>query len=603
MIVKVATDAHVVESAPTTNYAGSVYLALSNVASAKRYAYLYFAKPFPAGATILSAELNVYLRGAWAGTTTITARRITASWSESRITYNVKPAVTNTNASAQAVTGGASGQLVTIDIADMLQDVASGSGTFYGVRLEINGSSALAIHSTEAAEALRPTVDITWSEPPNDPDQLIPDGQKVSTGSPTLHWRFTDKVGNTQQASSQVQVATDSGFSSIVYDSTKVANLEALWDLSADGGWDAGDLTDGTTLYWRVKVWDATDFASDWSAGASMTRDNLGSLAITAPGSTVEDTTPTIAWTLTGETQSAYRVTLYRVNTNGSLTQLWRVHTAGTEDEVSVPNGYIVTGQTYRIVVEVWDEEDRALDDHLTEETDDFTYERDGSPDPVESLTVEADTDAPSVLLTWERSDAPDYWCLVVDGVEVLDRIDVSDTFVSGDEYSFRYWLAAPRQNHTYEVEAVVSTGGGPFLHSEDNPTGEATVNPIGIWLADPDDNLAVNIFGNDSVDLGIGENATTYFTVGGRSPVRITDSLRGYYGSVSGVVLSAEERDDFLELKSRLTELVLVVGDVTIPVRLEEVSASPTPIPNDVQYLVSFGFFQSGPPWPVEDV
>lgn len=604
MNILIATDAHVNEAAATTNYGSLGFLSLSNASSAHRYAFLYFPKPFPAGASILTATLNLRLKGSWSGSTTVTVKRVTAAWSESRVNYTNKPAVTTTHSASASVSGGADGDLLQINIASMLQDVASGSGTLYGLRVEISSTSVRGLYSTEAADAdLRPSVDITWSEAPNDPDQLVPDDQKVSSGSPVLHWRFSDPAGNTAQASSRVQIATDSGFSSIVYDTTKTTNDEALWDLDEDGDWDPADLTDGTTLYWRVMVWDETDYASGWSDAASMTRDDLGSLSISNPGATVEDTTPTIAWSLTGETQTAYRVSLYRVETSGALTRLWFEHANGTTNQVTVPNGLIVSGKTFQVLVEVWDAEDRPFNEHLSELSSQFTYVRDGTPDPPATLVATPEPNSPAVTLTWTRSAAPDYWCLTVDGVEVDDRIDVGDTFVSGTTYELTYWGASPRDSHTYEIEAVVSTGGGPYLHSDGNPTDTATSTPVGIWLVDDEDGTAVQILGRDTASLAVREIATTYDVLGQRAPVRITDVIGGYTGSISGTVTSVADRDAFLELKERSKTLRLVIGDLSIPVQLEGVTASPTPNPGDAEFVISFDFFQSGAPWPVDNV
>lgn len=764
MIVKAAIDTWVRKSTPSGNYGGLNYLTLrGSASSAESRSHMFFPRPFPLNATILTGTLRFTLNQAWAGTNTVTAYRITAGWSESLTNWSNQPAVTATNFAQVVVVNGVAGQVVEIDVSDMLQDVANSSAAFYGIRLSIDSASTYYLfHSSEAANAsVRPELEVTWSEAPNPPTQLIPDGQVVSSGEPTLRWSFTDKVGNAVQASSQVQVATDADFASVEYDSGEVANDLSSFDLTknlltenisdievdttgwavhtncsiarstaqaqegaaslsmtstaggdmgartatgtsgvpitagltytvsgyfrsavsardvfmrinwydsggslvttVDGdtvadtttGWTRAHLTatapptaafamiagrvvatgagsevhyldsvmleendgasgwtrgydgfaDAATRYWRVKVWDQTGFESEWSEGASMTRDDHGSLTIDSPsGATVPETTPNVTWTFTGETQEAYRLALYRVATSGALTTLWSQKTNSTDTEFQVPSGLIKTGETYRLSVEVWDEEDRALDDHVIEWTDDFTYVRDGTPDAVETLTVDTVSGSPRLDLEWTRTDAPDYWCLTIDGVEVDDRISVSDTHVSGTTYAMSYWTATPRQELTVEVEAVVQSGASdPFEHSDDNPTVDVETNPTGIWLADPEDNTAVQIMGRDDVDLAIGESAETYAPIGALSPVRITDIVRGYAGSVSGVLLSASARDTFLTLKERLGELVLVVGDVSIPVRLEEAATAPTSAPGDVAYTVSFAFFQCGPPWPIE--
>ena len=364
--------------------------------------------------------------------------------------------------------------------------------------------------------------------------------------------------------------------------------------------WTVSLLPDAGILYWRVRVWDGTDNASEWSESADFRRDDPGSLTINAPGATVPETTPPVLWTLTGETQEKFRVTLFRIETDTTLTQLWQASELGASNTITIPSGFLVTGSTYRVMVEVWDNEPRVGDEHLTK-TQDFTYVRDGTPNAVTALTAVAVQGAPAVTLTWTRSVTPDYFALKVGGVEVTDRIEPGDVFVSGTTYSMTYWLAKPRTTLTFEVEAVTQSGAGnPYLHSDGNATATAKTDPVGMWLVDPADNVAVNIVGKESADFAIGESAVTHYVRGSKVPVRITDVVRGYEGPIKGQVLGATERDDFLELKSRRKVLYLIVGNLSIPIRMEDASCTPTSVPNDQVFSVGFNFFQAGAPWPV---
>jgi hypothetical protein len=311
--------------------------------------------------------------------------------------------------------------------------------------------------------------------------------------------------------------------------------------------------------------------------------------------SIVEETTPPIAWTFTGRTQTAYAVHLYRVEPGGALTELAKQEkTASTLTEWNVPAGIIRTGDTYRVYVTVWDEIDRASmagDVGYVQASRDFTYERSGTPAAVTGLVATAD--GAKVTLDFSRSSDPDYFAIVVDGVEVLDRVEVADVFVSGDDYRFDFWGAYPRVEHTFEVEAVVLDT-GVLKHSDGNATDTATTSPIGIWLADPVDSLGVFIAGREKASMGIGKIAGVFDVIGDRAPVFITDVIQGYEGTFNGVLLDAETRDDFLELYGRLTVLRLIIGDLNIPVELAEIT-SPMPVPTGdaAGYDVGFAFSQ----------
>ncbi len=607
MILTTTVDAEARQSSPSANYAAITKLGVNGGGSSDaRRAFLYFPRPFPPGVTILSATLRVRLGGAWTGTNNLTVKRISTAWAESTLTWNRQPTVVATHSAAATVTGGTAGQTVSFDVTNIMQDVSAG-GAYFGFRVELTQHATRLLYSSEwGTPTLRPELEITWSEAPEAPDRLGPDaGLSVSTGFPVLSWRFTDKAGDTTQSSAQVQLMQDSDdFTSPDYDTTKIALADSQWD-SNDGSF-AG-IGVGETWYWRVKVWDGTDLESEWSEPATFTRTNLGTLTIDSPGATAPETTPPIEWTLSGGTQESYAVTLYSVNTAGVVTRLYTVADVdGVTDSVTPPANLIKTGFTYRATVEVWDTVDRYAGDHLTT-SQDFTYALDGTPDPVDTLTVQGYLDGdgattPAVQIDWSRATAPDAWCLVVDGVEVHDTLDLVDTHVSGDDYRLIYWGAKPRTTHTYEIRSVV-TGVGM---STGNPTADYTTRPIGIWLIDDHTpgfaiTSLVCIYGQDEADVTIGETGTTYTPIGAQSPVRITDIIRGYEGTVTGVLISESARDAFLAMKELEAPLRLILGDLNIPVRIEESHVVPTPNPGDIDFSIGFAFFQCGAPWPID--
>lgn len=604
MIVTTSVDAYVDQNRQAANFGDAAKLWLNGGAGTdQRNAYVFFARPFPVGVTVLSATLRLHLAEAWGGAQALTAERIVEPWKAKRVNWNNRPDVDATNAGSVNVSGLAAGDEVEIDLTDLLGDVSAG-GEWYGVRLTIDADNNRALASSDhPTAALRPVLEVEWSEAPDAPTNLAPSGGRVVADTkPLLTWQFIDQAGSTGQASSQVQVSTSPDFSSPAYDSGKVANTLSSWDLAATA---FSALSDGNVRYWRVRVWDTTDLASEWSEAQSFERQSHGSLSITnpdtAPDNFVEETTPPITWSFSGRTQEVFEAVLFRVGAGGSLTELARqAKVVSTEVEWAVPAGILRTGDTYRVRLRVYDTLDRqamAGDPDYVELTRDFTYQRAASgPTGITGLT--ATPDGAKVLLAFSRTTDPDYFAVRRDGVEVLDRIEPSEVFVSGDDYLIEFWEAKPRVEHEYEVEAVVDDG-GVLEHSDgSSEAATATTNPIGIWLADSEDSLAVFIAGKEKASMVVGQTGGTFDPVGARAPVKIIDGIQGYEGSITGIItefdgITAKEwRDRFLELYGRVKPLRLIMGDLNIPVEIGPVSALPASS-GDRSYDVSLEFAQ----------
>lgn len=600
-LIPASIDSWVNQSAPARNYGGGVRLQLNGGAGGNdRRAFLHF-KPPPLGVTILSAKLRLFARGAWTGSQTVTARRVTGTWAEGRVTWNNQPAVVATNLASVAANALADAALIELDVTAMLQDVVNGAA-FYGVRLELSADVIRQLHSSEATNAnLRPVLEVEWIAAPDPPASLSPSGGRaVSVTKPVLSWVYTDpgSGAGSEQASSQVQISSSEDFGSPLYDSGKVANTLPSWDLAATafGGLGLGDVR-----YWRVRVWDETDIVSEWSEAEEFTRTAKASLSIDSPaGATVDDLTPPIDWTF-GATQEAFRLLVEEVPAAGFARRQDPLFDTGrvtdTDTLFELPVGLLRTGITVRVIVRVWDEVDRETtpgDPDYVEASHEFSYARSGAPDPVTALSATPQPRSPAVLLEFERTNLPDYFSLRVDGVEVAPRIEPADVQTSPGEFALTWWAATPRVSHLYEVEAVVDSAGS-LEHSDGNATDSATTDPDGIWLVDEDDGVSVRLGGQDRADFAIDETGTTFRVKGSRVPVRITEDVRGYTGSIGGLLLGKADRDAFLELKGRLKPLRLVLSDLTFPIVLEDVAPSPTPLPRDRLFSATFAFFQVG--------
>lgn len=606
-------DTFIAEQYPDQNFGTWRELRLSAGTGTHRYGFVYFGGIPPAGSTVISATLSVWLRGVnWTGGPhTITAKRTTAIFRESKLTWNRSGAgqmATATNAGSASVTGGVDGQKVSIDVTGILADIAAGQ-PWYGIRLEADAGTAAIrdLYSSEASDPdLRPELVVEWSRAPQPPVDLAPSGgRSVSLAKPTLAWVYKDPDGD-QQASAQVQISAgsatnaDGSLATPEFDSGVVATGDTQLDLAATA---YAGLADGATRYWVVRVTDVNGLVSGWSDVASFRRDIKGTLAINSPinGGTVEETTPAITTTLTGRDQGVIAYRLWEDDGTGTFVSVWASGwfdapaPAGTAFSFTIPPAKITkTGRNYKIDVWSYDTLDRQAtpgDPTYVPLSAVFTFARSAVPAPVTTLAVV--DEKPGVTLTWNRAagqSAPDYWALVVDGVRIFDRLDPPTFSLGGDPivYSATFYGAKPNLSHTIEIEAVVDDA-GVLKHSAANATQTHTVDMTqvgGVWLVDDDEApyrpatlpRRVRIRGAEVPDLQIGRSSSTFYVVGRPDPVEIVDAVRGWEGNISGIV----EADDpagagFIENWEWMTQTPenvgrrfrLIFGDVNIPVQL----------------------------------
>lgn len=604
-------DAFTNQDRPNVNYGGATRLMLKGQTSHKKYGFVLFAKPFPPGALILSAVMTVTLADAWPGTTVITVRRVTASWRESGVTWNNQPATTATNLATATVVAGAKGDAVTVDLTDMLADVAAGAA-WYGVRVEVDVNGPLYLRASEMVGQPAPKLDIEWTMTPDAVTDLHPlDGAVVGTTTPIVTWTFRDADGTSDQASSQVQVDTTDDFASPVYDSGMVANGDQQWLIPSG-------LSGGGDYFWRVRVIDTNGNTSDWSDTGSFHVTVKGALTITSPSTTPEESTPPVTWTLGSGTQVAYRVILRDliytpVLDPGGTIVFDTGRVASTDTTVQLIPGRLVRTDTdaYLLEVQVWDDTDRESTPGVpaySVATKLLTLTPSGVPADI--LTLTAADDAPAVVLTWTRTNMPDYFLLRVDGDvpagtdlngNTWDRLEPTDYLVAGTTYALSWYRAEPAVAHTYEVIAVVDNGSGVLAMSTGGPTAVFTSRPIGLWLIDEASGERVRFEGRDdpSGSWKVGEEATDFYPVGRRSPVHIVTSLRGYEGSMTGLYLNdwqdttADEYRAALERikASGSTKIRMIVQGFNIPVILSDVSTAPF---HPAGYSASFAFAQS---------
>ena len=580
-------DTWVNQAAPSATHQQAAWYVLSNTASAAKLGLIYFAIPFPLGATVSNAKLQVYAKSVPANTT-LRANRITAPWTEDKVTYTTRPAISATNYDLAITTAAVDGTLLEIDVTTMMQNVAAGQD-FYGIQLSVTGTgNNWLFYAADNVNAdYAPTLVCTYSTTPEAPDDLRPGGgNNASPAQPHYAWQPDTDPDSSTQAKSRVQVWNDLR-TSILYDSGLVANVSSSWDTA---GTSHPNLTDGQHVWWRVMYQDALGLNSPWSILSGFYRNSQGTLAWVNPsGATIDSPVYPFSWSLTGRTQEAYEMLLYKLPAAGStdVPQLiWHFpKTTSTATSQQVDPGLIVSGQSYQMVLRVWDTLARQTIPGApawTTITKNFTYVRPTAATPGTTgltATVDPNVTEAGVLLNWNGpATTPDFFSVRQDGVEVVSRVNPADVLVSGTNFQMYYWGADADISHTYEVESVAAVG-GYYKHSSANSTASATTTRTSKWLVDhqPGKDLKVRILDRDTPSLTIGESATTYYPVASRKPVRITDSIRGYEGTVTGHVASKADADNILKMKGRVNQRFrLITKTLNIPVRLGEVSVAP---------------------------
>lgn len=393
---------------------------------------------------------------------------------------------------------------------------------------------------------------------------------------------------------------------STVFETPTITTDVAQLDLSST---DYEGVPNGETVRWRVRV-QADGEWSEWSDWARFSHVDKGAVTITTPGSVVAEYTPPVAWT-TDFTQKAWRLLLYDAND-----PLEPIHdtgrTTGTDQDYSIPEtdpdsgkALLVDGRDYILYVRAWDDLDREAtpgDPTYSQAVITFNYADDPTPNQVTSLTGQQYGNTPYVDLTWVRAisgspNTPDAWVILRDEVRVSGPINGPDLLVSGSTFTYRDKDAKPGDPHVYKVKPVVNglTAG--------SPTVTVTPQPKGIWVLGSDVNDAdidVVLHGRDGLEFTMPDRGTTFTLPGVRTPVRITQGVNGYQGTVSGLInagdgLSASVwRNRLLKLKRRGDRVTLIMGGDTFKAVISNINVSPLDIGGRT-CQASFDFFQVG--------
>lgn len=168
----VGIDAFANEASPNTNYGSDTSLEIGfRPANAKKYrGYILFDVSGLAGKSIDSATLTVYM---WntdesvTSNTTWSINKVTSSWVESTLTWNLQPTFDSSPAATLTFTGNTIGNRV-FDITALVQAWCNGGVTNNGIVIKQNDESSAVLagevytsdYTTDTSK--RPKLDITY---------------------------------------------------------------------------------------------------------------------------------------------------------------------------------------------------------------------------------------------------------------------------------------------------------------------------------------------------------------------------------------------------------------------------------------------------------
>lgn len=620
-------DTYVNAKKPTTNYHGAPRLGLRKWDSPDaQYAYLTFPRPFPFGAQIVSAKLTVttYSIDQW-GDHTLNLSLVSEKTSYSRMTWNNRPDVRADNQITLTKNGKLDGGTTwEFDVKAMLQLVSDGKLEWNGFRVTTGDTQQRWLYAQETTLSSEgPWLQIEWSDRPDEPQNLTPNEGVVGTPKPALSFEYIDVAGDISLAQAQIQTSPSASFSTISWDSG------ILKDVTRPVIYLSGTTYPGATpnqrVYYRIKVADGAGLWSRrWSAPAWFTYKAPPVLTMTSLDESnprFGDSTPDISWTLSGGTQTAYRVTLART-ANPSVI-LWDTGKVGSSDNViSVPPKVMRWDDTnYRLIVRVWDDEPRvSAANSLAYSTVNLNVhlDQDDAMEPVSSVRVEQVIAKgglmPFANVIWDRPISADaYEIARQDGDDddapkrIVGRATYEESLQGDGTHRFQDRTAPGNTRIRYIVRPVTNGHRAPG-----RPSAWTSLRTEAVWITTEDPQggaelMSLVINGSDQGTWELPEEATVHQVRNSQTPTIIRELHRGYQGSVDGIVVQEDKYQPYLTLhqkkerffwfKKRLGVVRLIAGDVNIPVRLANMNLHPTP-DYIQQYAISFDFYQDGEAW-----
>lgn len=400
--------------------------------------------------------------------------------------------------------------------------------------------------------------------------------------------------------------------------------------------YDSATDTGGQTVYWdNLRITEDTD--SEYVDGSMDGWDwtDTDGASSTQVQAVVYSSTPTFTWVVTGGFQRYAEIIVMDPALAESKREIWTSGRIDTQvQEISIPEKVVKTnGKPYTIVVRVEDELSREPTHNneeyfpvYAEDRLDFIYTL--SSDVTGPLSIQADMSGPiHVLLTWTVADEPDMFELLRDGEIVVTDL-IPDSLRVGDrKYQIPDRGVVSNKTHVWEIRNIVDE-----KTSASNPTTSKTIKTGMLWLYATETPSATNntrtpsviipgstsstvnksvkyinlvpIAGEAPAEMALYEKGETFEPLNGNTPVRITEALGGYRGTVSGVLCGECLKDGTTsrDLQKRMLDIRSDIGaiytlhldNVTIPVIVYNVNTFPLYGARfGKSYGVTFEFFE----------
>lgn len=270
---------------------------------------------------------------------------------------------------------------------------------------------------------------------------------------------------------------------------------------------------------------------------------------------------------------------------------VWRV-TGGVEEWGAVAIEYAIdeaTGTDDRAAIVTWVE--MRVPDPVEEP----------EPDPESTLTGQDPESGPEgTVVTLEGTNLQTASSVKLNGLEVEDFTAGEFAIVTAVPVGATdgVWtvvtaLGTVVSDFSFNVTATPTPGGGD-IPSGGNPTDTLTLDIVGIWIVDRDfgtpDDPAVKIQLLEWEDLPseLAESSEALIGIGNPRVLRINDGLRGYEGTVSGLLTSMESREILESWRRAGGRYRLIASDLNIPVQMSAFNIGRIPTAQGY-YPVSF--------------
>ena len=600
-----------------------------NVAGMDSFGYLTFPRPFPLGARILKATLTFYT---WAieegGAHTFEVRPVDERFAYTRVNWENRPRANFSRKVEQTKRG----KLPThepwvFDVTRDMQKVSDGE-EWYGWRITTGDKIPRSIVAREAegiSANFRPTLTIEWSDQPDEPASLSPDGGVVGISTPALEFEYIPIDPDATLQKVRVQFSYSPSFAAPLWDSGQRDWTEETVfpeDLGFEG------VAEDRPTYWRIRVMDAGGW-SRWSDAAVFRYIPVPGLTMTAPvqedftgkyGNSIiahgyiSDATPQISWVSPG--QESYRVSVSLTTSSFDIDE--RIWDSGriwsTDNSIEIPKGVFTRDDVeYRIIVRAFDKHERisVANNPLTYSGARVIVQMTDDPEitAVKNIDPRQVEHSPNVWVYWERGTSADEYQIIRDGINdigssrrvIVDQVAHEDLVTESGRLRYLDRGAPPRTPFAYAIYPVENGKRGKGTRGSRFET-----RLDGIWLI-MTGGLTLAIMGNEQGEWDLPEQTTAHQVIGAKSPTIIREAHQGYQGSLGGVLveesihqpgLTAQmKRDRFLAIKDDPRGVRLVVGDLNIPVQLANLNVYPMPT-SEQQYECSFDFWQSGEFW-----